>query len=81
MDALAYAPALAVVACLVGGMERPAAHLVLKPGFSAGASLEKELRAHAAAQLADYMRPMKYVFHDDLPRNPSGKVKRFKLKQ
>lgn len=71
----------AVVACQVGGMERPAAHLVLKPGFSAGAALEKELRAHAAAQLSDYMRPMKYVFHDDLPRNPSGKVQRFKLKQ
>lgn len=70
----------AVVACLVGGMERPAAHLVLKPGFSAGASLEKELRARAA-QLADYMRPMKYVFHDDLPRNPSGGIQRFKLKQ
>lgn len=71
----------AVVACQVGGMERPAAHLVLKPGFSAAAALEKELRAHAAAQLSDYMRPMKYVFHDDLPRNPSGKVQRFKLKQ
>ena len=71
----------AVVACLIGGMERPAAHLVLKPGFAAGAALEKELRAHAAANLADYMRPMKYAFHDDLPRNPSGKVQRFKLKQ
>jgi benzoate-CoA ligase len=70
----------AVVACQVGGMERPAAHLVMKPGFAPGAALEKELRAHAAAQLADYMRPMKYFFHDDLPRNPSGKVQRFKLK-
>ena len=71
----------AVVACLVGGLERPAAHLVLKPGFSAGAALEKDLRAHAAAHLADYMRPLKYAFLDDLPRNSSGKVQRFKLKQ
>lgn len=83
-DVLRDHPAVAdcaVVACLVGGLERPAAHLVLKPGFSAGAALEKDLRAHAAANLADYMRPMKYAFHDDLPRNPSGKVQRFKLKQ
>ena len=71
----------AVVACLVGGLERPAAHLVLKPGFAAGGALEKDLRAHAAAHLADYMRPMKYAFLDDLPRNSSGKVQRFKLKQ
>ena len=83
-EALRAHPAVAdcaVVACLVGGMERPAAHLVLKPGFCADAALEKELRAHAAARLSDYMRPMKYAFHDDLPRNPSGKVQRFKLKQ
>ena len=83
-DVLRAHPAVAdcaVVASLVGGLERPAAHLVLKPGFAAGASLEKDLRAHAAANLADYMRPMKYAFHDDLPRNPSGKVQRFKLKQ
>ena len=71
----------AVVACLVGGLERPAAHLVLKPGFAAGAALEKDLRAHAAVHLADYMRPLKYSFLDDLPRNSSGKVQRFKLKQ
>jgi len=83
-DVLRSHPAVAdcaVVACLVGGLERPAAHLVLKAGFAAGTSLEKELRAHAAAHLADYMRPMKYFFLDDLPRNPSGKVQRFKLKQ
>ena len=82
-DVLRAHPAVAdcaVVACLVSGLERPAAHLVLKAGFAAGAALEKELRAHAAAHLADYMRPMKYAFHDDLPRNPSGKVQRFKLK-
>ena len=54
---------------------------LLKQGFAASRALEKELRAHAAANLADYMRPMKYAFHDDLPRNPSGKVQRFKLKQ
>ena len=83
-DVLRDHPAVAdcaVVACLVGGLERPAAHLVLKQGFAASRALEKELRAHAAANLADYMRPMKYAFHDDLPRNPSGKVQRFKLKQ
>lgn len=83
-DVLRDHPAVAdcaVVACLVGGLERPAAHLVLKAEFTAGAALEKDLRAHAAALLPDYMRPMKYAFPDDLPRNASGKVQRFKLKQ
>lgn len=32
-------------------------------------------------QLADYKRPRKYVFVDELPRNASGKIQKFKLRQ
>jgi len=30
--------------------------------------------------LADFKRPREYVFVDELPRNPSGKIKRYKLR-
>lgn len=70
----------AVVACHVSGLERPAVHVVLKAGFAAGITMEKDLRAYVALHLPDYMRPLKYSFLDDLPRNPSGKIQRFKLK-
>lgn len=31
--------------------------------------------------LADFKRPRRYVLVDDLPRNPSGKIKRYKLRE
>ena len=32
------------------------------------------LRAYALEQLADYKVPRRYLFVDELPRNPTGKV-------
>lgn len=32
-------------------------------------------------QLADYKRPVKYCFLDEVPRNPSGKIERYKLEE
>ena len=32
-------------------------------------------------QLADFKRPRKYYFVDDLPKNPSGKIQKFKLRE
>lgn len=71
----------AVAACRVGGLERPAAHLILQAGNAPGLPLEKELRKFMAARLPDYMCPQLYCFVDDLPRTPTGKVQRFQLKQ
>ena len=34
----------------------------------------------ASDHLADFKRPRKYTFVDDLPKNPSGKVQKFKLR-
>lgn len=83
-EALRAHPAVfdcAVAACRVGGLERPAAHLIPRPGHDPGRPLEKALRAFLAARLPDYMCPLVYRFVDDLPRTPTGKVQRFKLRQ
>ena len=83
-EALRSHPAVvdcAVAACHIGGLERPAAHVVLQRGGTSGLPLEKELKRFMAARLPDYMCPIVYRFVDDLPRTPTGKVQRFKLKQ
>ncbi|WP_295447776.1 benzoate-CoA ligase family protein [uncultured Thiodictyon sp.] len=69
----------AVAVCHVGALEYPAAHLILRQGYSSSPPMEKELRAFAAVRLPDYMHPLLYQFVDDLPRTPTGKVQRFKL--
>ena len=70
----------AVASCTVMGLSRPAAHLLLKPGCSAGPALENELRRFTAASLPDYMVPVRYFVVDELPRTATGKVQRFKLR-
>jgi fatty-acyl-CoA synthase len=47
------------------------AHVVLRSGASA---TPDDLRAHVKAQLANYKVPREIVFHDELPRNETGKV-------
>lgn len=83
-EALRVHPAVfdcAVAACRIGGLERPAAHLILRPGNTPGRPLEKTLRAFLTTRLPDYMCPVVYRFIDNLPRTPTGKVQRFKLRQ
>ena len=47
-----------------------------------GASLDLEgLRAFASESLARYKLPSELRFVDILPRNPAGKVQKFKLKE
>jgi acyl-CoA synthetase (AMP-forming)/AMP-acid ligase II len=52
------------------------AHVVLRAGSSASAD---ELRAHVKKQLANYKVPREIEFHDELPRNETGKVLKRKL--
>jgi acyl-CoA synthetase (AMP-forming)/AMP-acid ligase II len=47
------------------------AHVVLRKGASA---TEDELRTHVKKHLAGYKVPREVVFHDELPRNETGKV-------
>jgi fatty-acyl-CoA synthase len=34
----------------------------------------------ASSKLANYKRPRRYIFLDELPRNASGKLQKFKLR-
>lgn len=47
------------------------AHVVLRDGASAS---QADLRAHVKAHLATYKVPRQVVFHDELPRNETGKI-------
>jgi fatty-acyl-CoA synthase len=53
------------------------AHVVLKAGSSAS---DGDLRAHVKAHLANYKVPREIVFHDNLPRNETGKVLKRELR-
>jgi fatty-acyl-CoA synthase len=52
------------------------AHVVLREGARATAD---ELRAHVKERLANYKVPREIEFHDELPRNETGKVLKKKL--
>jgi fatty-acyl-CoA synthase len=54
------------------------AHVVLKDGKSA---TNDDLRAHVKKQLANYKVPREVVFHDQLPRNETGKILKRELRE
>ncbi len=58
--------------------EKIHAAVVLKPGEQA---TEDELLAYAKEKLPGYKRPKVIYFLDALPRNPSGKVLKYKMKE
>ena len=59
--------------------EEPAALVSLKPGMAA---TEAELRAFVRTQLAGFKVPVRIVFcAEALPRNPSGKLLKSRLKE
>jgi fatty-acyl-CoA synthase len=57
--------------------ERVVAYVIAEEGVTAEA-LDGFLRS--GDEFADFKRPREYVFRDDLPRNPSGKLQKFKLR-
>jgi long-chain acyl-CoA synthetase len=58
--------------------EKPLAFVIGAPGT---APTEEELLAHLDSRLAGYKRPRQFVFVDDLPRNPTGKVLKHELRR
>src|SRR5690606_8731579 len=58
--------------------EVPHAAVVLRPGATLGA---EELRRFCAEQLADYKVPVAVHFMEELPKNPSGKIRKNVLSQ
>ena len=57
------------------------AFVVLKPGHGEHAEMAEALQAHVRATLAPYKYPRQIQFVRQLPRNESGKLQRFKLRQ
>jgi long-chain acyl-CoA synthetase len=55
---------------------------VIEPaeGVRPGADLERELREFAETNLASYKRPKSYDFIAEMPRDPSGKLYKRKLR-
>lgn len=82
-DVLRTHPAVAecaVAAIHVEGLVRPCAHVVLRPGFEAGPRLGAEIARHGRGRLPVYMCPVRVEFHEELPKTPTGKIQRFRLR-
>ena len=83
-SALVAHPAVAEAAVVAAPDEERGAVVravvVLRDGFEAGAGLARELQEHVRAQTAPYKYPRIVDFAPDLPRTPSGKVKRAELR-
>jgi 2-aminobenzoate-CoA ligase len=56
------------------------AFVVLSPGFSAGPAMALELQEFVKATVAPYKYPRVIEFVPALPKTPTGKVKRFELR-
>ncbi len=52
--------------------------VVLKPGFT---TTEEELRNHCLEHLGKFKTPKVIKIMDDLPKGPSGKIQRLKLRE
>jgi 2-aminobenzoate-CoA ligase len=56
------------------------AFVVLRPGFDPVPTLAKELQDFVKSQIAPYKYPRAIEFRESLPRTPTGKVQRFRLR-
>ena len=59
---------------------KPAAYVVPASGFTACDALAAELQSFVKSRLAHYKYPRWIVFVADLPKTPTGKIQRFKLR-
>jgi acetyl-CoA synthetase len=77
-------PAVAEVGVVGAPGDGPATHLAafvaLNPGFAAGAALRQELRQFGLDRLGPILAPDEIHFRTALPRTPSGKIIRARLK-
>jgi acyl-coenzyme A synthetase/AMP-(fatty) acid ligase len=61
------------------GLYKPMAYVVLKPDEPPSREMMKALQQHVRDNLETYKYPRQVVFVDELPRTPSGKLKRHVL--
>jgi acyl-coenzyme A synthetase/AMP-(fatty) acid ligase len=77
----------AVVECAVVGQPdqdnliKPKAFVLLKEGYTASPELAEELIDYCRKQMAEYKRPRRIEFVDELPKTATGKIQRFKLRR
>jgi 2-aminobenzoate-CoA ligase len=57
------------------------AHVVLKAGLAGDEACAKRLQDHVKATIAPFKYPRSIKFTDALPKTPTGKIQRFRLKQ
>jgi benzoate-CoA ligase len=73
--------ALGVVGATVDSQSRIAAFIELAPGAAGDERLADELRAWCKERMRRYEYPHVVRFVEELPRTPTGKVQRFKLRE
>ncbi|MBO8193433.1 AMP-binding protein [Streptomyces oryzae] len=57
------------------------AHVVLAPGVAQDSGTAERLRQFATKELAPYKCPRRFVFATQLPRTPTGKLQRHRLRE
>jgi acetyl-CoA synthetase len=57
------------------------AFVVLSPDFNASPDLARELQEHTRKRLSAHAYPREVVFVDELPKTPSGKIRRYVLRE
>jgi len=62
------------------GLIKPIAYVVTKEGVEVSDALADELKNHVRSRLAKYKFPRWVEFVDELPKTPTGKIQRFKLR-
>lgn len=60
---------------------KPAAYVILKPGYEAGEEMADVLKAHVKNSLAPYKYPRWFRFVAELPKTATGKIQRYKLRE
>ncbi|MGE0748274.1 MAG: benzoate-CoA ligase family protein [Rhodospirillales bacterium] len=63
------------------GLVKPKAFVVLKDPAGAGDAMAETLKQHVKALLAPFKYPRAIQFMAELPKTPTGKIQRFKLRQ
>jgi benzoate-CoA ligase family protein len=84
-DAIARHPAVLEAAVIAeadeNGATIAAAYVILRPGHTPGEALAQQIKEEAAKTLPRFKQPRRIRFMEQLPRTPTGKVQRFKLRE
>jgi 4-hydroxybenzoate-CoA ligase len=63
------------------GLTKPKAFLVLKDGYVADAALLEAIKRHVKERAGPWKYPRWFDIRQELPKTPTGKTQRFKLRQ